>query len=200
MKEGTDAKKVSKLKVINIYGGPGIGKSTTSCDVFVKMKRAGHNVELVTEYAKDKLWDKHDAIFQNQLYIFAKQYQRLKRLEGVVDYAVTDSPLLMQMVYFNENFHSKDVNFYFSKLAASLYDEFDNYNIILDRQHPYQKIGRYQSEEEAKKLDGAIESIVKKHYKVRGSEHSHAYDKVSTGETVGNDILTKIEERWKLVK
>ena len=42
-----------QLKVINLYGGPGTGKSTTAAALFALIKREGYNVELVTEFAID---------------------------------------------------------------------------------------------------------------------------------------------------
>ena len=35
------------MKVINFYGGAGIGKSTIAADIFSKLKRKGHKTELV---------------------------------------------------------------------------------------------------------------------------------------------------------
>ena len=40
------------MKVLNFYGGAGIGKSTIAADVFSKLKHKGHKTELVGEYAK----------------------------------------------------------------------------------------------------------------------------------------------------
>ena len=48
-----------KLKmIINIFGGPGVGKSTVAADLFVIMKKEGYSVELVTEYAKELTYEK----------------------------------------------------------------------------------------------------------------------------------------------
>ena len=65
------------MKVINLFGGPGSGKSTTAASVFSKLKIMGYNVELVTEFAKDMVWEQHDSIFDNQLLIFA-EHKNLK--------------------------------------------------------------------------------------------------------------------------
>ena len=35
------------MKVLNFYGGAGIGKSTIAADIFSKLKRKGHKTELV---------------------------------------------------------------------------------------------------------------------------------------------------------
>ena len=40
--------------VINLFGGPGCGKSTGAAYVFSKLKMLGVNAELTSEYAKDK--------------------------------------------------------------------------------------------------------------------------------------------------
>ena len=45
------------MKVINFYGGPGTGKSVQAAATYCALKKQGLNCELVTEYAKDKLWD-----------------------------------------------------------------------------------------------------------------------------------------------
>ena len=37
------------MKVLNFYGGAGIGKSTIAADIFSKLKRKGHKTELVGE-------------------------------------------------------------------------------------------------------------------------------------------------------
>lgn len=40
------------MKVINLFGGAGIGKSTFAASLFAHMKQLHLNVELVQEYAK----------------------------------------------------------------------------------------------------------------------------------------------------
>ena len=46
-----------KTVVINLFGGPGCGKSTIAAELFAILKKQGYEVELVTEYAKDKVWE-----------------------------------------------------------------------------------------------------------------------------------------------
>jgi adenylate kinase family enzyme len=65
------------MKVINLFGGPGSGKSTLAAGLFERMKIQGLSVELVTEYAKDMVWERRGNILDDQLYILAKQHRRL---------------------------------------------------------------------------------------------------------------------------
>lgn len=133
-----------KLTVINFFGSPGTGKSTTAAGLFHLMKCQYYNVELVTEYAKDLVWSDRQNMFAEQDYIFAKQNNRLRRLVGKVDYAITDSPLLLGLFYLPWDFPPS-----FSKFLEDTFNTYDNVNIFLKRTKPYVKLGRNQTEEES---------------------------------------------------
>jgi hypothetical protein len=64
------------MKVINLWAGPGAGKSTTAAGLFFLMKLTGRRVELVTEYAKEVVYDQDPTRIKNQLLILAKQCSR----------------------------------------------------------------------------------------------------------------------------
>jgi tRNA uridine 5-carbamoylmethylation protein Kti12 len=80
------------MKVINLFGGPGIGKSTIAADLFALMKREGYNVELVNEYAKEVTWEGHFSYLDDEFYILAHQNRRLVRLKGKVDTSLQTRP------------------------------------------------------------------------------------------------------------
>lgn len=141
-----------------MFAGPGCGKSTTAAGLFHEMKLAGHNVELVTEYAKELVWDERAKMFDDQLYILAKQHHKLIRLENKVDFVITDSPLLLSNIY-----TPKDYPASFKPLVNQMYDRFDNMNFMLKRVKPYNPIGRNQTEEEAKDLDERIRAMLLKY-------------------------------------
>lgn len=50
------------MLIINLFGAPGAGKSTGAAYVFSQLKAAGVNAELVTEFAKDKVWEGTKAV------------------------------------------------------------------------------------------------------------------------------------------
>lgn len=138
------------MKIINLYGGPGSGKSSTAAGLFFQMKLAGYEVELVTEYAKDLVWSERNKMFTEQDYIFAKQNHRLRRLVGKVDWVITDSPLLLGHFYMPDSFPGKEP---FSQFVNAMFNSYDNINVFLERTKKYNPNGRNQTEDEAKVID-----------------------------------------------
>lgn len=140
--------------VINLFGGPGTGKSSTAASVFSLLKAENINCEMALEFAKDKVWEGSSHILDNQLYVFGKQYHRIKRLEGKVDVIITDSPILLSLVYgFKEGVS-------FHNLVREKHYEFDSVNYFLKREKPYNPAGRVQTEENAKKLDVSLKGVL----------------------------------------
>lgn len=142
-------------RIINLWGGPGTGKSSCAADLFAEMKWGNYNVELIDEYAKIKVWEKHLNILEDQMYVSAKQNRKLERLQGQVDWVITDSPLFMCVPYILEDYCS-----HFKPLIREMFDRYDNVNYFLIREKPYNPIGRNQDELEAKQLDVKIKDLL----------------------------------------
>jgi hypothetical protein len=85
-----------------------------------------------------------------------EQYKRQKRLVGEVDFCITDSPLLLGIVYATPPHRGHDG---FESMVWRLFREFNNTNITLRRDKPYVEYGRTQTEDEAVKLDVDIEAL-----------------------------------------
>lgn len=148
------------MHIINLFAGPGTGKTTVSADVFSALKKKHINCELVPEYAKDLTWQESYKVLQNQFYVWGKQHQRIFRLKDKVDVVVTDSPFLLSIVYdtlFRTKLN-KPKNTLFHQLIYQEYNEFKNLNFFLKRDStlPYIEHGRNQKLEEAKELDNHI--------------------------------------------
>lgn len=139
--------------LINLFGGPGVGKSTKAAKVYTYLKEQGYNCELAAEYAKDMVWQESLHVLKNQIYIFGKQHHRLWRLDGKVDVIVTDSPLLLGFVYGHDSQNFRD-------LVLEEHHKFNNMNIVLNREHEFQQVGRNQNEEEAIAIDRQIDNIL----------------------------------------
>ena len=132
--------------VVNLYGAPGAGKSTGAAYVFSQLKMRGVNAELVTEFAKDKVWEGSKAVFENQAYIFGKQYFRISRVKDKVDVVVTDSPIILSCFYGeNDPILGEEFNAFVKKVSAS----FCSLDAFIDRVKPYNPVGRFQTEEQS---------------------------------------------------
>jgi nicotinamide riboside kinase len=144
------------MKVINVWGGPGSGKSTTAAGLFATMKIKGHKVELVTEFAKDLTYKKDFITLSNQLAVLGEQDHRLRRLEGHVDYVITDSPLLLSIVY-SQGIYSEQ---WFRRAVWGAFCTYDNTNFLLKRVKPYSEYGRNQTEDQAKDIDMVLRRLL----------------------------------------
>jgi hypothetical protein len=140
------------MVVINLFGSPGTGKSTTAAKVFAALKDMGVPTELVTEFAKDLTWEQNKVALNNQIYVFANQHYRLARLEGRVHVAVVDSPLLISNLYGgDEHLH---------KLVLNEFNKFHNINFFLKRTKPYAPYGRTQTELESNTIADKMEQYL----------------------------------------
>lgn len=146
------------MKVINILGGPGIGKSTAAAKVFYKLKERGLSVELVTEVAKDIVYEEQLKILKDQLFVFAKQNRRMERLRGKVDYVVTDSPGILALAYQIPDYYPT-----FEPLVVDVFNSYDNINFMLNRHYGFEEKGRAHDEGTSKNIDKNIISILEKH-------------------------------------
>ncbi len=146
-----------KTKVINLFAGPGTGKSTTAAGLFNLMKLGGYRCELVTEYAKTLTYEDRMTTLQNQLYIFAKQFHKMQILVEQVNWIITDSPLLLSLVYGRKEMEQLST---FAPYVCEVNTLFDNYNFYLYRVKEYQPYGRIQTEEKAREIDLEIRSML----------------------------------------
>lgn len=143
--------------VINLFAGPGAGKSTTASALFTLLKRAYYNVELVSEYAKDLVWEEREKMFSEQDYISAQQNKRLRRLMGKVDIVVTDSPLLLGMVYVPHDYYITC----FRQYLWDVFRSYDNINFYIERTQGYTQHGRKQTASEAVEKDDQVFHVLK---------------------------------------
>ena len=147
------------MLIVNLFGAPGAGKSTGAAYIFSKLKMLGVNAELVTEFAKDKVWENNTEVLSNQTYIFGKQHFRISRCADKVDVIVTDSPLLLSALYNNSDLLGEE----FNNLVAKIFKSYDSVNYFIERSKPYNPNGRLQTEEESDLLAVKIKDMLTKY-------------------------------------
>lgn len=177
-----NTEKTTKPITINLFGGPGTGKSTISAGIFSLLKMHDVNTELITEFAKDLTWEERNKTLSNQYYIWGKQYHRMWRVKNKVDVIVTDSPLPLSIIYDNDA-----PECFKETVLHSFNDEFDNMNYFLIRDKEFNPKGRNQTEKEAKKLDSMIPLLLHK-YNVKFKVKIGSYESI-------NDITKRILKR-----
>lgn len=128
--------------LVNLFGTAGAGKSTGAAYIFAKLKMAGVNAELAQEYAKDKVWEESKEVFNNQAYIFGKQFFRLTRVQKKVDVIVTDSPLILSIFYNKDELLGDE----FNSLVYKVFNSYNSKNYMVNRIKPYNPNGRFQDE------------------------------------------------------
>jgi hypothetical protein len=154
------------MKVVNLFAGPGVGKSVMAADIFSVIKKNGGSAELAGEYAKDMVYESRMNILTDQVYVLAKQNRRLHRLRDKVDWVISDSPLLLSPVYAPADYYPSFVD-----LAFDVFDSYENINLFLQRpaDRIYQDVGRTQKAAEAIEFDDKIKNFLDQHrvpYKV----------------------------------
>lgn len=143
-------------KIINLFSGPGSGKSTTAAGLFSLLKLRKVECELVLEYAKELTWEGNTKQLEDQLFITAEQNKRMKRLIGKVDFVITDSPILLGCIYSKGHELEKELG----NLIRQLYNQYNNLNFFIRRVKEFNPNGRNQNETQAKGIDEEIKNLL----------------------------------------
>jgi len=149
------------MKNIQLFGGPGTGKSTTASGLFHQKKNENYKVEYIQEFAKELTFANDTTRLGDQLLILGEQHHRLHRLKGKVDYIIHDSPFILGLIYLQDDKHIPRETF--GRLITEIYSSYNNLNIFLSRninEHGYQKYGRSQTLEESIQKDVEIKQML----------------------------------------
>ena len=145
--------------IVNLYAGPGAGKTTCAWIIAGELKKLGLPTEYVPEYAKELVWDGKvdllDGSFANQSALLHEQDRRIRRLVGKVDVVVTDSPILLSCIYARER------SAYFAAVARELYNGYQNFDLFVVRGVAYEMEGRIHTWEQSLAIDGRVESLLR---------------------------------------
>lgn len=176
------------MLLVNLYGSPGAGKSTTRADVFRKLKQLDFNCEEIYEQAKWFTWEKRDMALKVQPYLFGKQLRDTEILKGQVDIAITDSPLLL-CEYYGRKYCDYPESFYTAVRDISA--NFDNLNFFIHRTKKYNPAGRNQTEEESKACAYELLTMLNK----LDVPYKGVDGNVNAADTIVKHVLAKLADR-----
>lgn len=145
--------------IVNLFGGPGAGKSTTRADVFRRLKQAGINTEEVYEHAKKLTWSSRSEELRCQPYIYGKQLRDLEILMGKVDVIITDSPLIL-CLYYTRKYRPDAYPASFDAMIIEQFERMGGLNFFIERVKPYQAAGRNQTEAESDEIASEMRALL----------------------------------------
>ncbi len=151
--------------IINFFGGPGIGKSTTAANAYSYLQAKGYSCELVREFARELVWANRIEDLKDQLYVFAEQNHRQIQLMDKVDYIITDSPIILGLVYRKVHNHPMLQDTLFDDFIISLYNKYNNINFFIKREivENFEVDGRLQDQSGAIEIDNLLINILNEH-------------------------------------
>lgn len=159
---------------INLYGEPSAGKTATMFGLTSYLKKLEFGADIGSEYYKELVYQStppgeednlaeitrrtHDMVEKlgGQISIFANQRARLKRLEGTVDFAITDCPLPL-IGYYSKG----DSNPFLFDTIKHAHSEFQSIGFLIKRTHKFEKRARVHNEEAAQKVADELPAFLK---------------------------------------
>lgn len=147
---------------INLFAGPGAGKSALAYWLVGELKSQGASVELASEYVKEWAYQSIPPTRKfDQLYLFSKQIRKelIPIRDGDIKHIISDSPILLAGVYakrLGEPYYNQ-----LFEISDMIDAEFPSVNIFLDRvDGGFKQEGRYHDLEQSKKIDNEIRQLL----------------------------------------
>lgn len=180
-----------KNVVINLYAGPGSGKSTTSRALSSLFGGNGISSIAPIEIPKLHVWEKSFKDLSDQLKIFANQKYSQDLCHEKYKISVVDSPLLMQMVYMEQNKSKNTKELESLILNAFKENKDDTINFFLKREHKYSNYGRVHTEDQSQQLNNKIINVLIQNKVNFKSFYTHPF--------IGFEIFNELVENYKLI-
>jgi len=153
---GTRSRPDSAL-LVNLFGGPGTGKSTLAARLFHELKCAGIEAACPEEHAKLALWSGQPWLLDEQTILLGRTWETLHALCDKVEVIIVDSPILLCSVYAGDREPTC-----FHELVLDMHRRTDRVNLLIGRDETsgYSMNGRRENEQEARATDARIRSAL----------------------------------------
>lgn len=180
------------MLVINLFGEPGAGKSVTAAGLYYKLSIMGYAVDIIPEVAKGYAWETPKdvngkalphPIFEQQIFLLGEQNRLLHRVLGKRQIAIMECPLLMTSIYRPEKYFDS-----FDSLVLEQFNAYNNFNILLERNHGFDREGRVHTEEESIQVRTKLVSYL--------TEKGIPFIKLKTHENISSEIAQIVEKKF----
>lgn len=182
--------KFSVSKLINLFGGPGIGKSGIAAGITYKMKKKHIKVNNPYEFPKKLAWDNNIPAISDQLYVFANQHRGIAECYGKVDYIVIDSPILFSTIYhryYTKGYPAEMYGKAFHDMVIDLHRRYGSINILLERGVTiHNDDERFQNYKQSVEIDTLCKNVL--------DETKSPYHTVKVGDNSVKDIMKIIKK------
>jgi len=133
--------------VTNLFGGPGVGKSTLALGIAFELKRLGWEAQIVQEEAKVFALVGHQIAEPEQFEVTWKAYEAERKFYGKVDFIIVEAPLELQAYYGYHRDGTDDWLNIVKRLRGCHMTP--RLNFWVEKTLPYETSGRYQDEVQA---------------------------------------------------
>lgn len=149
------------MLVVNLFGGPGVGKTTLRSLLFAELKMRGGRlvVEEAAEVAKPAALEGRAIAFRNRIKLLGDQYHCLLVAEtGGADVLVTDGPVFQNVVYAAREGWPPD----YAGMCLWAHARHPSFNVLVERrpEHGFQQAGRREDEASSAAADRETEEAL----------------------------------------
>jgi nicotinamide riboside kinase len=148
------------MKVINFFGSPGVGKTTSTMELTSMLKKSQVDAEASLEVVKEYIHSNSEHLLSYQNYIFAQQERQIRIFKdsNEVEIAVTDAPLLHSAFYAPDTYPV-----FFKELVFEIFQGYENVNFFINRKHEYSHQGRIHDEDKSDLISRKLRAFLINH-------------------------------------
>ena len=143
--------------LINFFGCPHSGKTTIMSGVYTLLKLHDIKCEMANDYPKEIMFEHRLSLLDKQYYIFSKQLKRIEDIYALTDIVLTDSPVLINLIYNKEKNENKTLY----PLVIEAHNRFNNVNFFIQRTRPIAYgFFKLKSESEIRQIEEDIKRML----------------------------------------